>query len=368
MSSQNICIYCDLWESGGIESFLFNTLSRMDLSGLEIDLVAAEIRDSIFTKPLKEKGVCFIELSGSTRNIPKNYREFRKLLQYRNYSVIHINAFQGMAVYYAHLAKKAGISRRIVHSHNSGLRESLLKREKLLLHKAYSVRYAEDATDCWACSRLAAEFLFPDNIIKRHGFVFVPNAVDIERFHFDPTVRARIRKELGVEEKLVLGNVGRLCEQKNQSFLLDVLSGLVDHGTDCSLLLVGSGPALEELKRKAERLNIQKNVIFTGVSSHVEELLCAMDVFVFSSLFEGLPISVIEAQASGLPVIYHDRLAGEAAVLPDFSVLPLEVEKWVETILSMESNEQREAAALQLKQTLFDITSLSSWVEREYRG
>ncbi len=365
--NRRICIYCDLWESGGIESFLFNTLSRMDLSGLEMDLVAAEIRDSIFTKPLEEKGVHFIELSGSTRNIPKNYHKFRKLLQYRHYSVIHINAFQGMAFYYAHLAKEAGISSRIVHSHNSGLRKSVLKREKMLLHKAYSMRYAEDATDCWACSRLAAEFLFPDDIIKRHGFVFVPNAVDIERFRFDPTVRARIRKELGIEEKLVLGNVGRLCEQKNQSFLLDVLSELVNQGMDCVLLLVGSGPALEDLKRQAEELNIQKNIFFTGISSHVEELLCAMDVFVFPSLFEGLPISVIEAQASGLPVIYHDRLAGEAAVLPNFSALPLEVEKWTEKILSTESNKQREAAALMMEQTLFDITSLSSWVEREYK-
>ncbi|MBQ3802891.1 MAG: glycosyltransferase [Oscillospiraceae bacterium] len=366
--SRRICVYCDLWESGGIESFLFNTLSRMDLSGMEIDLVAAEIRESIFSKPLEEKGVRFIELSGSTRNIPKNHREFRKLLRSRNYSVIHINAFQGMAFYYAHLGRAAGVSKILVHSHNSGLRNSLLKREKLLLHKAYSVRYAEDVTDYWACSRLAAEFLFPDSVMKQQGFIFVPNAVDIERFCFDPTVRTRIRKELGVEEKLVLGNVGRLCEQKNQSFLLDVLSGLINRGMDCNLLLVGSGPAMEELKRKAEELNLQKSVIFTGVSSHVEELLCAMDVFLFPSLFEGLPISVIEAQASGLPVIYHDILAEEAAIMPDFSVLPLEVEKWVEKILSTKRNKQREAAALKMKQTLFDIDSLSSWLEKEYRG
>lgn len=366
--NRRICVYCDLWESGGIESFLFNTLSRMDLSGLEIDLVAAEIRDSIFSEPLKEKGFRFFELSGSTRNILKNYREFRKLLQRRNYSLIHINAFQGMSFYYAHLAKKAGVTRRIVHSHNSGLRKSLLKREKLFLHRAFSDRYAEDATDYWACSRLAAEFLFPDMVIKQQNCLFVPNAVDIERFRFDLITRAQTREKLGVGEKLVLGNVGRLCEQKNQLFLLDVLSGLVNKGLDYILLLVGSGPFLEKLEKRATELNISEHVLFSGVSSHVEELLFAMDLFVFPSLFEGLPISVIEAQASGLPVIYHDQLAEEAAVLSSFKPLPLEAEKWSETIMMMDITGKREEAAAQMKQTLFDITSLSSWLEKEYRG
>lgn len=124
-------LLCESWESGGIESFLHNILLRMDLTGLEVDIVAAQLKDSVFTQALREHGVRFRELSGSQRNLPENHRRFAALLWERRYDVVHLNIFQGMSLYYAHLAKRAGVPVRIAHSHNTDLRQSLTRPLKL---------------------------------------------------------------------------------------------------------------------------------------------------------------------------------------------------------------------------------------------
>ena len=123
---RKICILCERWESGGIESFLCNVLLRIDMTDLNVDIVAAEIKESIFTQKLKDKGINFIELSGNCYNIFKNYALFKRLLKEERYSVVHLNAFQGMSLYYIHLAKFHGVPCRIIHSHNSALRKKMV--------------------------------------------------------------------------------------------------------------------------------------------------------------------------------------------------------------------------------------------------
>ena len=154
-----VCIYCQKWESGGIESFLHNMLTHMDRTGLEIDLVADRLCPSVFTKPLETLGVRFVELSGSLRNIGGNRRRFARLLARRQYDAVHVNAFQGMSLAMLKLAKQAGVPVRIAHSHNTDLRPGPTRRLKLLLHRLASRRYTAYATHQWACSAAAAEFL-----------------------------------------------------------------------------------------------------------------------------------------------------------------------------------------------------------------
>ena len=228
MEKKRVCCFCESWESGGIESFLNNVLGHMDRTGLEIDLVTSQLEESVFTKQLQEKGIRFRELSGNQKNIWKNHRLFRRLLEENRYDVVHLNVFQGMSLYYAHLAKRAGVPIRIAHSHNTDLRPSRTRKLKLWLHKMFSRWYAADATAFWACSGAAAEFMFPKSELDRRGFTFIPNGIRTERFRFDEAVRDSVRRELGLEDCLVVGNVGRLCYQKNQEFLLDVFACLLD--------------------------------------------------------------------------------------------------------------------------------------------
>ena len=216
MRKSRVCCYLERWESGGIESFLYNVIMRLDMSCLEIDIVAAEIKDSVFTADLQDKGVRFVELSGDQHKLCRNHKKFREILKERRYDVVHLNAFQGLTLYYMRLAEDVGVPIRIAHSHNTDLRNSPGRAIKLSIHKWAKNKWTSAATCLWACSKQAAEFLFAEDKLKERGFTFIPNGIDTERFRFDPAVREQVRAELGVEDKFVIGNVGRLCYQKNQ--------------------------------------------------------------------------------------------------------------------------------------------------------
>lgn len=366
MKKIRVCCFCETWESGGIESFLHNVLLRIDLTNMEVDLVAAQLKESVFSRRLQEHGVRFRELSGSQRNVPENRRLFRNLLRERQYDVIHLHIFQGMSLYYAHLAKQAGVPVRIAHSHNTDLRKSLTRQVKLQIHRLYASRYAADATAFWACSRNAAEFMFPPQLLGERGFTFIPNGIDTGKFRFDPTVREAVRRELGIADQFVIGNIGRLCYQKNQSFLLDVFAEAVQRRPNAWLLLVGEGEDLDVLRKKARTLGIADRVIFYGVTDHPERLLWAMDVFAFPSRFEGLGIVAVEAQAAGLGTVCSENVPDEAAVTPLFLRVPLAdgPAAWAEALPTAAA--ERESWAEQVRRSGFDIADVACLVENAY--
>ena len=365
---RRICCFCEKWESGGIESFLHNVIMEMDLSRLEIDIVAAQICESVFTAGLKEKGVHFYELSGSQKRLGQNHKMFRQLLKERQYDVVHLNIFQGLSLYYGYLAKKAGVQRIITHSHNSALRRSRTRWLKLALHNMAKSLLAENATDYWACSRLAAEFMFPRDVVERYEFI--PNGIDIEKFRFNDEVRKKVRKDLGIEGKLVIGNVGRLCYQKNQENLLEVFAKLQSERPESVLLLVGEGEIKEELQQQVEKLGVADKVLFYGVTDKVEQLLWAMDIFVFPSRFEGLGIVAVEAQAAGLPVICSDGVPNEAVVSDLVQKVDLRsgVDSWVESILHCQVGVDRLAVHEQVQKSGFAVADVADRIEKVYLG
>ena len=307
---RRICCFCESWKSGGIESFLCNMLLYMDLTDMEVDIVAACIKDSVFTAGLKAKGVRFVELSGKLRST-KNYRRFRELLIERKYDVIHFNLFHGLSLYYAQIAKEEGVLVRIAHSHGAGLRNSRTKELKMLLHRVGCRLWATAATDHWACSHQAAEFLFSPKTIAENEWQLIPNGIEISRFLFSPEDREQIRRELGIGNCFLVGTVGRISQEKNHSFLLDIFYEVLKIRSESRLILVGEGEEETALKQKALDLAITDKVIFYGVSNHVEKLLWAMDAFVFPSCIEGFGIAAIEAQAAGLPTFCSERVPDE---------------------------------------------------------
>ena len=368
MDKRRVCCFCEKWESGGIESFLHSVIMEMDLSQLEIDIVAAQMCESVFTADLKEKGVRFYELSGSQRKLWQNHKIFRQLLEKRQYDVVHLNIFQGLSLYYAYLAEKARIPVRIAHSHNTALRQSRTRRLKLLVHNAAKCFLAKNATDYWACSGSAAEFMFPKDVVEKYEFI--PNGIDVERFRFDNEVREKVRKDLDIDGKLVIGNVGRLCYQKNQEYLLEVFAILQYERPDSILLLVGEGELKADLRQKAEKLSIADKVLFYGVTDKVEQLLWAMDVFVFPSRFEGLGIAVVEAQAAGLPVVCSDNVPDEAVVTDLVQSVSFRsgIDSWVENILHCQVSMDRQAFNEQVRQSGFAVADVAGRIEKVYLG
>ena len=362
---RQICVFCEAWASGGIESFFANILTKMERADLTIDLVASELRESVFREDLERCGVRFHELSGSRWRIGENRKLLKKLLSERSYDVFHANLYEGVAFTYLDAARRAGVPTRVAHSHNTRLRANPLWPVKMAGHEAGKLLLSGTATDYWACSRDAARFLFSD----QKDFHFIPNGIDTNRFRFSAEVRGRVRTELNLGEALVVGNVGRLCSQKNQAFLLDAFASLVRQRPDSILLLLGGGADLPLLQKRAENLGIYDRVRFLGTTDRVEDYLCAMDVFAFPSRFEGLGIVAIEAQASGLPVLCSERVPEEAKALPLARSLPLSAgaERWAEELLHLAAKrEDRTACADAVRDKGYDSGAVARRIETFY--
>lgn len=371
MSRRKICIFCESWESGGIESFLYNVLKSINKDGLDIDIIAAQMRPSVFSDELKAMGVDLIELSGSQKRLTENYRRFKKILKERRYDAVHLNIFHAVSFRYGAIAKKCGVGKLIAHSHNTAIKRSAFLRPfKVLLHNVCKQLYYNVFTDFWACSHAAAEFMFPKSVVSSNGYKMIPDGIDTSRFAFDKGKRDRTRRELGISDELLIVNIGRLSEQKNQIFLLDVLKELIRHGVKCVLLLVGEGDKEAELKEKTNALGLSDEVIFYGTTPDVENILCAADVFAFPSLFEGLGIVAVEAQASALPVVCSEYVPSEAFVSDNISAAKLSdgAGVWADMIIKAARAADRTSNTADLiKEKGYDIKSVAESIEKTYR-
>lgn len=363
MERIKICYFLELWESGGIESFLNGIIKSLNTDCYSVDIIAAKIGDSIFTEPLKARGVKFYELSGRLRS-PKNYRLFKNILKNNQYDVIHFNIFQAFALSYASIAKKLNIPVRLVHAHGGGLRKSVTRPIKLIIHRFGRAMWLNCATHTLACSSVAARFFFgkdADEVIK--------NGIDTEKNAFSGEARIKMRKALGVENKVLIGCVGRLSSEKNHAFLLDAFAEVTRLRKNASLVLVGDGPEKSALTARAEALGISDRVIFYGASQDVPSLMSAMDVFVLPSLFEGLGIVALEAQASGLPVICSSSVPTDVCVtdLVKFVGLDLGAEHWANVIIkTMDKLPERISRADEVRSAGFDTADSPKEVFKYY--
>lgn len=363
---RKICCFCQTWESGGIEAFLCHIMEHMDLSQLQVDLVVCAMRESIFTQPMQEMGVRFHQLSGSTRDVRGNHQRFRELIRHEKYDVIHFNLFESLSLSFVRLAREEGVPCRIVHSHNTALRESKTKWLKMILHRMGRSRYSMDATQLWACSGQAARFLFSQRALDKLPYRFIPNGIELERFAYSAQTRSQIRAQLHLEDAFVVGHIGRLCQQKNQMFLLDVTRELVAMEPRTCLLLVGDGEDRAALEGKAQQLGIQDHVLFYGTTPNPEQLMCAMDVFAFPSLFEGLAIVVVEAQANGLPLVSSQHMPPEAFVTPTAVQLPLEEGARAWAVRLLENRQQHGDYLQELRNAGFSVEDVAHLIQQTY--
>lgn len=366
---KRICIYCEKWASGGIESFLTAMLSKLDFgsSGFQIDIVTSRMEESIFTAPLQRLGISFHQLSGDRNCIFQNRKEFIKLLEHKHYDVLHVNAFHAASLYYLCLGRKYGIPMRIAHSHNSDLRQGKFRWLKLAVHNWGKRHFVQEATDLWACSSAAAQFMFSTD----QGVRIIPNGIDTTRFRFRPDQRTAVKKRLHIDDQIVIGHVGRLSYQKNQIFLLSVFQRFIQHMPNSRLMLVGDGELEGRLKEQAEALGLADRVLFVGATERVEELLWAMDVFWFPSLFEGLGIAAVEAQAAGLPVLCSTNVPQEALLLPAAQALPLDggEDAWVTKTLALcERTVRREDCAELVRAKGYDMRDVAHLIAALYQA
>lgn len=341
---------------GGLETMLMNYYRAIDRTKVQFDFLTHRDFRADYDDEIEALGGKIYRLP-NLNPFSRSYlgaldRFFREHPEYR---IVHSH-LDCMSAIPLKAAKKHGVPVRIAHSHSSRQDRDLKYPLKLLFKRSIPGQ----ATQLFACGKEAGKWMFGTD-----DFRVLNNAIDAERYRFDPVVRQEVRRELGIPaDAPVVGHVGRFMAPKNHGFLLRIFAELPDHAR---LLLVGDGELLAENERLAEELGVRDRVIFAGLRSDVDRMLQAMDVFVFPSLYEGLPLSVIEAQAAGLPCLISDKVPIECKKTDLVTQIPLDASpaEWAEAVLSAAEAPRGDTLA-QIRETGFDIRANAEWLQNYY--
>ena len=290
-----------------------------------------------------------------------------KFLKNNKYDIVHIHASDSVSLEDAFICKLAGIKKIIVHSHNTSInnQEKFYKLKKTL-HNTIKSFWGVVATDYFACSELAAEWMFSKKLNDSNKIKIINNGINVEDYKYNSEVRTEVRKELGVEENFVVGHIGRFSYQKNHDFLIDIFAEIVKKKSNAILLLIGKGELEDEIKEKVKRLNLEDNVIFYGLSNECKRLMQAMDVFLLPSHFEGLPLVGIEAQAAGLKVGVSDTVSKQMKITENVKYIGLDKspEYWANEI---DYNYLRKDMTKEIADAGYDITKVSGDLVQKYK-
>ena len=215
-----------------------------------------------------------------------------------------------MSVFPLFAAWRAGVPVRICHNHTTAHWGEGAKTFLKYILRPFNKIFA---TDYFACGETAGRWMYGDRCFDAGKVTVMPNAIDTEKFAFDPEARVRLRNELGIpQDAFVVGHVGRFMYQKNHSFLVDIFAELLKEKPSARLLLIGEGELMGQIQEKVRRLGIKDSVIFTGARQDVNKLYSVMDVFCLPSFYEGMPVVAWEAQANGLPCVFSDEVSKES--------------------------------------------------------
>ena len=355
---------------GGVTNMMINIQSHMDRSKVNFDYLVYHDRK----EPLEDKvfDMGSKKLVASVDNIPVRplrrvlrMNEIRKICKKNHVKILHYNADSAADVTNIIGAKLGGVKYITIHSHNAGFGTAGFGVK--LVSAVLKPLIPLICDKCWACSDLAARFLFPKSVIKIGSYEVLPNGIELNKYAYNPDVRRATRKRLGVEGKYVIGHVGRFSAQKNHSFLIDIFNQIQQKDSNTVLLLFGVGELTEAMKSKVINLGIEDKVIFYGASNEMERMWQAMDVFLMPSLHEGLPITGIEAQASGLPCIFADTITQEVDVIgkSEFLSLRESPEVWADHVLKHKTD-TRESGAPILKKANYDIQQTANIISDLY--
>jgi len=316
----------------GIETMLMNYYREMDRSRIQFDFLANKPAPGEYDAEISSMGGrVFVSPGLNPLHFPR-YRRYMAELLRSNPDIRIVHAHNEAMGYYAlQSAKDAGLQVRIAHAHNT----QIIRDYKYPLKLICKQLLPGAATDYWSCGRDAGIYYYGEKRWNASGFI-LHNAIDVSRFGFRREVRDRQRQLYGLEKCFVVGHVGRFNVQKNHTRLLDIFAEIVKAVPDARLALIGVGELEPAVKEKARVIGIQDKVLFLGQMADVSEWYQGMDCFVLPSLFEGLPVVGIEAQASGLPCVFSDQVTDEVLLSPEARRVPLRADdaEWAREILA----------------------------------
>lgn len=314
-------------EAAGVQTLLMSIYRNIDRSKVQFDFLVHYKEDQFFDKEIEALGGHVYKLSvREDHDMIKYIHELKVFFKnHPEYKIVH-GHMPVLGFFYLRAAYKAGIPVRIAHAHTDQHYNSLKGYISVVMKNLYPIY----ANHYFACSDNAGKYIFGNQ-----KYEIIRNAIMTEKFAYNEEIREKKRKELGLENKFVVGHAGRFAEHKNHDFLIDVFSEIVNVNPNSVLMLVGDGELRKIIEQKVNSLGISKQVLFMGVRADINELYQAMDAFVFPSVFEGLGIVNIEAQASGVLTFCSDAVPQEANICPAFKSIPLSknAKQWAQIIV-----------------------------------
>ena len=317
---------------GGAESRIMDLYRQIDRENVQFDVLCHSTEKGYFDDEIEKLG-------GHIYRVPrfKMYNFFSYKTALKDFFAAHgeFRAVQGhmtsTAAIYLPIAKKAGVSFTIAHARSAGVDKGF----KGILTKWLRRNLSKRADYLFTCSQIAGEAVFGKKAMEAGRVVFIPNAIDAAEFIYDESKRSELRERLNIADKLVIGHVGRFHYAKNHEYLLQIFALIYEKRKDAVLLLLGVGPGMEAMQELAVKLGIKEQVLFLGNRVPVSDYYQAMDYFVYPSRFEGLPGTVVEAQAAGLRCLISDTIAEEVVFGDLVQTMSIETkpQEWADKVL-----------------------------------
>lgn len=316
--------------AGGIENMLMNLYRRIDRTKVQFDFLMHTSEKCIFDDEILKLGGNIYRISPiKYTKLSRHLQELDTFFKEHPYKIVHIHR-SVLSYFIAKQAKKNNVPVRIAHSHEAhhSIWSHKISRVPIILALRQVV--SKPLTHRFACGIDAGKWLY-----GKKDFTVINNAIDVLKFIYNENIAKDVRDELGIKDKIIIGHVGNFTYPKNYPFILKVFKKLVNKGTNAKLLLVGNNKNNSEVKKQIIEMGLQDKVIFTGVRSDVYRMYQAMDVFLFPSHNEGLPVTLVEAQAAGLKTFASDSITDEVAMTNDITYLSLNLsaEFWADKII-----------------------------------
>ena len=296
--------------TGGAETFLMKMFRNIDRKQYMMDFCVVS-KENYYEEEIKQLGGKMFYIPLKSKHPVKSFNAIRRIVKENNYNyVIRVNE-HSLSTIDLLAAKSGGAKVLAMRSSNASSGSKM----SVFLHKMFIFLPKIIPNVKFAPSKLAAEYTFGKNCIENNNTMLLNNGLDTKKFTYSVNERYKIRKQLGIEEeKIVIGHIGRFNTQKNHEFLIDIFNEFHKRNSNSILVLVGKGNLEDKIKDKVKKLGLANDVLFLGVRKDIPELLCAFDIFLFPSFYEGMPNTVIEAQTTGLPCLISDSITQEAKI------------------------------------------------------
>lgn len=349
---------------GGIQSFIMNVYKNIDKQRVQFDFLLCEHSDFSYEEEIKELGGNIYFISSRKQGVIKNKIDLNRFFKNHKYDIVHYHSDSLSNVEPLIAARNNDVQIRIMHCHNTNI-TSRLKMIYMFLHMLNKKRIDKIATNYLACSKKAREWAYGGTRIYNDAQV-INNCIDISKFTNDEIKENELRNKLGIsKDNFVLCHTGRFEKVKNHEFILDVFNKIKEKNNKAVLILVGNGTLYENIINKIQTMNLQSSVKCLGIREDINTILRISNAFIYPSLYEGLGISILEAEATGLPCIISDKVPDDAVINDNVIKLSLNdtSQKWADCVLNNKKTKNNKL----LIDKIYDINNTINELKKIYK-